>query len=89
MDGLSIVLIAIGILGVLILLAGVKAVPQGFNFTVERFGRYTRTLTPGLNVIVPFIERLLGIQFLPQQIQIDPAGAHDGHRVLIFGQRQQ
>jgi regulator of protease activity HflC (stomatin/prohibitin superfamily) len=55
-DGLSITLIAVGILAVLVLLAGVKTVPQGYNFTVERFGRYTRTLTPGLNLIVPFID---------------------------------
>lgn len=58
MDGLSIVLIGIGVLAVLVLLAGVKTVPQGYNYTVERFGRYTRTLKPGLNVIVPFIDTI-------------------------------
>jgi regulator of protease activity HflC (stomatin/prohibitin superfamily) len=36
----------------------VKTIPQGYNYTVERFGRYTRTLTPGLNLIVPFIDRI-------------------------------
>jgi|TARA_A100001391_G_scaffold76566_1_gene49538 regulator of protease activity HflC (stomatin/prohibitin superfamily) len=56
MDGFSIVLIVIGILAVMVLLAGVKTVPQGHNYTVERFGRYTRTLKPGLNVIIPFID---------------------------------
>ena len=40
------------ILVLLVLFAGIKTVPQGYNFTVERFGRYTRTLTPGLNIIV-------------------------------------
>ena len=34
----------------------VKIVPQGFNFTVERLGRYTQTLKPGLGLIVPFID---------------------------------
>ncbi len=58
MDGISIVLIAIGILAVLVLLAGVKTVPQGYNYTIERFGRYTRTLKPGLNLIIPFIDRI-------------------------------
>src|SRR5690606_32433199 len=58
MDGLSIVLIAIGILAILVLLAGIKTVPQGYNYTVERFGRYTRTLRPGLNLIVPFVDRI-------------------------------
>src|SRR5438876_3328377 len=38
--------------------AGVKTVPQGYNWTVERFGRYTRTLGPGLNLIVPFFDRI-------------------------------
>lgn len=53
--------ILIPILVVLVLLflfAGIKTVPQGYNYTVERFGRYTRTLSPGLNLIVPFIDRI-------------------------------
>jgi regulator of protease activity HflC (stomatin/prohibitin superfamily) len=56
MDGFSIALIALVVLAVLVLFAGVKTVPQGYNYTVERFGRYTRTLKPGLNIIVPFID---------------------------------
>jgi regulator of protease activity HflC (stomatin/prohibitin superfamily) len=40
------------------LFAGVKTVSQGYNWTVERFGRYTRTLNPGLNLIVPFFDRI-------------------------------
>ncbi|MBL0901378.1 MAG: SPFH/Band 7/PHB domain protein [Reyranella sp.] len=35
---------------------GVKAVQQGTNWTIERFGKYTRTLSPGLHLIVPFID---------------------------------
>jgi regulator of protease activity HflC (stomatin/prohibitin superfamily) len=38
--------------------AGVKIVPQGWNYTIERFGRYTRTLHPGLALIIPFIDRV-------------------------------
>ena len=56
LDGLSVVLIGLGILFVLVLFAGAKTVPQGYNFTIERFGKYTRTLKPGLNLIVPFID---------------------------------
>jgi len=56
MDGLSITLIAAGVLAILVLFSGAKIVPQGYNYTVERFGRYTRTLKPGLNLIVPFID---------------------------------
>ena len=46
------------VLVLLLIFAGIKTVPQGFNYTVERFGRYTKTLTPGLNLIVPFIDRI-------------------------------
>ncbi|SFZ86641.1 Regulator of protease activity HflC, stomatin/prohibitin superfamily [Devosia enhydra] len=56
LDGMSITLLALGGLAILVLIAGVKTVPQGYNMTVERFGRYTRTLKPGLNLIVPFID---------------------------------
>jgi regulator of protease activity HflC (stomatin/prohibitin superfamily) len=37
-------------------LMGVRQVPQGYNYTIERFGRYHRTLTPGLGLIVPYID---------------------------------
>jgi len=49
-----------------IIFAGVVAyrsilsVRQGFNYTVERFGRYTHTLKPGLHVLIPFIDRVGG-----------------------------
>src|ERR1700752_3625599 len=51
------VLIIVG-LAVALLFAGVKTVSQGYNWTVERFGRYTRTLKPGLNLIVPYFDRI-------------------------------
>jgi regulator of protease activity HflC (stomatin/prohibitin superfamily) len=37
---------------------GVASVPQGREWTVERFGRYTKTLNPGFNLIVPFFDRI-------------------------------
>jgi regulator of protease activity HflC (stomatin/prohibitin superfamily) len=37
---------------------GVKSVPQGREYTVERFGRYTRTLEPGLRIIVPIMDQI-------------------------------
>jgi regulator of protease activity HflC (stomatin/prohibitin superfamily) len=56
--GLDIVVIALVVLVILILFAGIKTIPQGYQYTVERFGRYTRTLEPGLNLIIPFIDRI-------------------------------
>jgi regulator of protease activity HflC (stomatin/prohibitin superfamily) len=43
-------------LAVVLLFLGVKSVPQGMEFTVERFGRYTKTLRPGLNFIMPVVD---------------------------------
>jgi regulator of protease activity HflC (stomatin/prohibitin superfamily) len=40
------------------LMAGIKQVPQGMNYTVERFRRYNRTLTPGLGLVIPYIETI-------------------------------
>jgi regulator of protease activity HflC (stomatin/prohibitin superfamily) len=54
----SIVLIVLAVLAIVIVFKGVKAVPQGMEYTVERFGRYTQTLHPGLNFIVPVIDAI-------------------------------
>jgi len=58
MFGFDIFAIALLVLFVALVIAAVKIVPQGYNFTVERFGRYTRTLHPGLTLIIPFIDRI-------------------------------
>ncbi|MBE8596371.1 SPFH domain-containing protein [Xenorhabdus sp. BG5] len=46
------------VIAVAIVFTCVKTVPQGYQWTVERFGRYTRTLTPGLHIIMPFVDRI-------------------------------
>ncbi len=56
--GYDIVIPVLVVLVLLILFMGIKTVGQGYNHTVERFGRYTKTLTPGLNLIIPFIDRV-------------------------------
>ncbi|HSI41250.1 MAG TPA: SPFH domain-containing protein, partial [Xanthobacteraceae bacterium] len=56
--GLDVFVIVLLVLVVGTVFAGVKTVPQGYQYTVERFGRYTRTLLPGLNLIVPFFDRI-------------------------------
>ncbi|MBT9288929.1 SPFH/Band 7/PHB domain protein [Hyphomicrobiaceae bacterium 22] len=58
MSGSDMVIIAIVAVLIVTVFAGVKTVPQGSNWTVERFGRYTRTLKPGLNIITPFVEQI-------------------------------
>jgi regulator of protease activity HflC (stomatin/prohibitin superfamily) len=46
------------ILAIVVLWSTVKIVPQGKNYTVENFGRYTRTLQPGLHILIPVMERV-------------------------------
>jgi regulator of protease activity HflC (stomatin/prohibitin superfamily) len=58
LDGSGIFAIVIVFLAVLTLYLGVKTVPQGYVWTVERFGRYTKMLGPGLNLIVPFVDQI-------------------------------
>ena len=48
--------IAILILAIFLALSAIKIVPQGYEFTVERFGRYVRTLKPGITILTPFME---------------------------------
>jgi len=58
MFGFDIFVLVVVLLIVATIIAGVKTVPQGFNYTVERFGRFTRSLTPGLGIIIPYIDRI-------------------------------
>ena len=58
MTGFDIFAIALVLLVIFTLFAGVKTVPQGFDWTIERFGRFTRTLSPGLNIIIPYFDRV-------------------------------
>jgi regulator of protease activity HflC (stomatin/prohibitin superfamily) len=44
------------VLAVVVALGAIKIVPQGQEVTVERFGRYTRTLKPGISFLTPFVE---------------------------------
>ena len=46
------------VLAIVLVVLGAKRVPQGTEYTVERFGRYTKTLRPGLNLIVPVIDTI-------------------------------
>jgi regulator of protease activity HflC (stomatin/prohibitin superfamily) len=67
-DELAIFVFVFLFLAVLIIFMGVKTVPQGEEFTVERFGRYTKTLVPGLNLIVPFVDRVRARMNMREQV---------------------
>ncbi len=51
----DVVLLAVIVLFILIALRGIKIVPQAQEYVIEQFGKYTRTLKPGLNFIVPIL----------------------------------
>ena len=58
MGGFSTFALVILGLAVVTVIAGVKVIPQGYEWTVERFGRYRITLRPGLNLIIPYMDRI-------------------------------
>lgn len=58
MGTFSVVVIFILVLAVVFALAAAKVVPQGEEHTIEQLGRFTRTIKPGLRMIVPFVDRV-------------------------------
>lgn len=56
--GFSLFVVFLAVLAVVVVFKGVVSVSQGTEYTVERFGRYIHTLSPGLHLIVPFIDRI-------------------------------
>jgi regulator of protease activity HflC (stomatin/prohibitin superfamily) len=58
MGGFGLFVTMLFVFAVLMVFMSVKSVPQGMEYTVERFGKYTNTLTPGLNIIMPVIDRI-------------------------------
>ncbi|KZK76571.1 Modulator of FtsH protease HflK [Pseudovibrio sp. Ad46] len=58
LTGSSITVLILVAVIIFVVFAGAKMVPQGYNYTVERFGKYRKTLHPGLNIIIPFIDQI-------------------------------
>jgi regulator of protease activity HflC (stomatin/prohibitin superfamily) len=57
-SGSTIFAIVFALFVIITLMAGIRQVPQGYHYTVERFRKYNRTLTPGLGLVVPYIETI-------------------------------
>jgi regulator of protease activity HflC (stomatin/prohibitin superfamily) len=58
MTTVAVFAIVLAVVVIVLVFMGIKSVPQGREWTLERFGRYTHTLRPGLNFIVPFFDRI-------------------------------
>ncbi|MEW8230498.1 MAG: SPFH domain-containing protein [Candidatus Thiodiazotropha endolucinida] len=55
---MDIFVIVVLVFAIVLVVLGAKRVPQGNEYTVERFGRYTKTLRPGLNLIIPIVDQI-------------------------------
>ena len=67
-QGLSVFVLVFVAVVIFYLLRAIRTVPQGYNYTVERFGKYVRTLQPGLGIIVPFIDKIGAKQNMMEQV---------------------
>jgi regulator of protease activity HflC (stomatin/prohibitin superfamily) len=70
MEATLIFIVLILVVGLATIFAWLKIVPQGQEWTVERFGRYVHTLKPGLSFVTPFIERI-GYKLSMQETVLD------------------
>ncbi len=69
----GVVFLTLLVFAVVLVIMSVKSVNQGMEFTVERFGRYTKTLTPGLNIIMPVIDRIGAKMIMMEQVMNVPS----------------
>jgi regulator of protease activity HflC (stomatin/prohibitin superfamily) len=65
--------IVVLVLAVVVVFMAVKSVPQGMEYTVQRFGRYTNTLTPGLNIIIPIVDKIGHKMVMMEQVMDVPS----------------
>ena len=67
-EGPSVFVLVLLAVVVFYLVRAIRMVPQGYAYTVERFGKYVRTLGPGLGLIIPFIDRIGAKQNMMEQV---------------------
>jgi regulator of protease activity HflC (stomatin/prohibitin superfamily) len=73
MAGFGVFVFVLFVFAIVLVFMSVKSVPQGMEYTVERFGRYTNTLTPGLNIIMPVIDRIGQKMVMMEQVMDVPS----------------
>lgn len=87
-SGSMIFVVALAFLVLLTLWLGIVIVPQGFEYTVERFGRFRMTLKPGLNLILPYVDRVrfkINVQETVMEIPSQVVITRDNATVTVDG----
>ena len=87
-SGFVIFLLVLVVIVLAVIFRGVRTVPQGFEWTVERFGRYRVTLSPGLRLINPFIDRVgrrINVQETVLEIPAQNVITRDNASVVVDG----
>lgn len=87
-SGFLILLMVVLIVVVGMIAKGVRTVPQGFQWTVERFGRYQTTLSPGLGLINPFTDKIgrkINVQETVLEIPAQNVITKDNAAVIVDG----
>ncbi len=72
MDGAGILLALIALFILIVAGTGLRIIRQYEKGLVERFGRYTKTLEPGLNLIIPFVDRVIKVDMREQVVDVPP-----------------
>ena len=85
---MGIFVIVLGVFAVFLALRTIKIVPQQNAWVIERFGKYNRTLEPGLSIVIPFMDRVAYRHHLTEfPIDIAPAGLHHARQHPGAGRR--
>ena len=81
--------IAFVVVAIVVVFSGVKTVKQGWEFTVERFGRFTRSLRPGFHFIIPFIDRIgAKMNMMENVLDVPPQDVITKDNAMIRGERR-
>ncbi len=67
-QGISIVVVVLVLLVLVTLYKGIVVTPQGYNYTIERFGKYIKSLEPGFHIIIPYFDRVSNKANMMEQV---------------------